>query len=330
MAPPKPPKYALASDVLKEHLALACCLLDESSRATESAEAFVVRACKVNRDLTLKWFDKIETNNFDKASIEEIKELKKYIKPINKGGQNIIKHFNWADRSAEKKGDMNDYGQNNPLREDTDRSRIEIRQMKNQINVANPANNFRREDMDKAGFIKAFFIGHYVWPLGEEYKGEDTATLREKFDLSSNGSEYLATKESIVQDEPLKEEGSTQAKVPGQQEVVRRLEDLIKNSDDPHKKEHWVEVYARDTDLVKQAKEHFKYKCFIPECGNTFIKPDGTPYIEVHHIIPLHQGGEDKLENLSLLCAHHHRMVHFATEEERQNMTAQLQKRVSV
>ena len=48
------------------------------------------------------------------------------------------------------------------------------------------------------------------------------------------------------------------------------------------------------------------------------FKDDGkTPYCEVHHITPFCEGGEDALENLSVLCAHHHRMAHFAVEKER-------------
>jgi 8-oxo-dGTP pyrophosphatase MutT (NUDIX family) len=63
---------------------------------------------------------------------------------------------------------------------------------------------------------------------------------------------------------------------------------------------------------VKQAIDIFGYNCLFQNCGNTFLREDGIPYIEVHHIIPLCHGGEDGLWNLSVLCAHHHRMAHFA------------------
>ncbi|MSP28757.1 MAG: HNH endonuclease [Methylococcales bacterium] len=48
-----------------------------------------------------------------------------------------------------------------------------------------------------------------------------------------------------------------------------------------------------------------------------YLREDGTPYIEVHHIIPLCHGGEDGIWNLSVLCAHHHRMAHFADVKTR-------------
>ncbi|HDY7447493.1 TPA: HNH endonuclease [Vibrio vulnificus] len=43
-----------------------------------------------------------------------------------------------------------------------------------------------------------------------------------------------------------------------------------------------------------------------------FIKrSNGEPYLEVHHIIPLSQGGLDSLENVISLCPNCHRKIHF-------------------
>lgn len=80
----------------------------------------------------------------------------------------------------------------------------------------------------------------------------------------------------------------------------------------PEKREYLVETYVRKVKWVKQAIDILGYNCLFQSCGNTFLREDGIPYIEVHHIIPLCHGGEDRLWNLSVLCAHHHRMAHFA------------------
>ena len=80
----------------------------------------------------------------------------------------------------------------------------------------------------------------------------------------------------------------------------------------PNKKEYLIETYARNRGWVKQAKEVLGCFCLYKKCENTFIKENGESYIEVHHIIPLCDGGEDGIWNLSVLCAHHHRMAHFA------------------
>ncbi len=78
------------------------------------------------------------------------------------------------------------------------------------------------------------------------------------------------------------------------------------------KREYIAETFARDKGWVKQAKDVHGHFCLHPECINTFKKPDGIPYCEVHHIIPLFENGEDALHNLAIVCAHHHKMAHFA------------------
>ena len=81
---------------------------------------------------------------------------------------------------------------------------------------------------------------------------------------------------------------------------------------EPNKQEYVRETFARDRGWVRQAKEKFGSYCLHPNCKNTFNKQDGLPYIEVHHIVPLFEGGEDAVWNLAVVCAHHHKMAHFA------------------
>lgn len=86
--------------------------------------------------------------------------------------------------------------------------------------------------------------------------------------------------------------------------------DLTKEK--PEKKEYIVETYVRKVTWAKKAIEFFGDLCIFKNCKNTFFREDGSRYIEVHHIIPLFKGGEDSLWNLSVLCAHHHKMAHFS------------------
>jgi 5-methylcytosine-specific restriction endonuclease McrA len=85
----------------------------------------------------------------------------------------------------------------------------------------------------------------------------------------------------------------------------------------PAKREYLVEVYARHRGWVRLARETYGLYCLWEGCTNSFLKTDGTPYCEVHHIVPLCEGGEEGIWNLSVLCAHHHRLAHFASEPER-------------
>lgn len=88
----------------------------------------------------------------------------------------------------------------------------------------------------------------------------------------------------------------------------------------PETREYFIETYVRDAGWAKTAKDTLGTDCLINDCGNTFNKPDGTPYIEVHHIVPLCEGGEEGVWNLSVLCAHHHRMAHFADTASKKDM----------
>jgi len=91
--------------------------------------------------------------------------------------------------------------------------------------------------------------------------------------------------------------------------------DLTKES--PEKREYLVELYVRDVFWARRAREVLGDLCIFNGCKNTFFREDGTRYIEVHHIIPLCKGGEEGLWNLSILCAHHHRMAHYSDAKTR-------------
>ncbi|GAB4435844.1 MAG: hypothetical protein OHK0040_07040 [bacterium] len=96
----------------------------------------------------------------------------------------------------------------------------------------------------------------------------------------------------------------------------------------PEKKEYIVETYVRNVTWAKKAIEILGDFCLYHNCNNTFLRDDGTRYIEVHHIIPLCKGGEDGLWNLSVLCAHHHKMAHFSDIKTRIAMEKYLMKEV--
>ena len=85
-------------------------------------------------------------------------------------------------------------------------------------------------------------------------------------------------------------------------------------------REYWNEISGRDRDWVRIAKKIYGDQCLIPACANHFLKGDGTPYIEVHHIDALENNGPDAIWNLSVVCAHHHRMAHFAALSVRRQL----------
>ena len=104
---------------------------------------------------------------------------------------------------------------------------------------------------------------------------------------------------------------------------VELLKDEVENpeilaaSSSANEREYLKEVHARYRGWVKIARLTYGDFCLMPDCRNTFLKDDGQPYAEVHHIDALCEGGEEAIWNLAVVCAHHHRMAHFALMSQR-------------
>lgn len=86
-------------------------------------------------------------------------------------------------------------------------------------------------------------------------------------------------------------------------------QDGIGNSD-PEYRKRMAGSYVRDPkvrNLVLNRAGGICESC--QERG--FLKGDGTPYLETHHIISLSEQGPDKMHNVIALCANDHRRAHF-------------------
>jgi 5-methylcytosine-specific restriction protein A len=71
-------------------------------------------------------------------------------------------------------------------------------------------------------------------------------------------------------------------------------------------------VYQRNPDVVAESLARSDGKC--ERCKNKapFNRlKDGTPYLEVHHVIRLADGGLDVLDNTLAVCPNCHRELHF-------------------
>jgi len=80
----------------------------------------------------------------------------------------------------------------------------------------------------------------------------------------------------------------------------------------PKKRTLVAYAYERDPLVIAIARMRAAYRCEIDSCAHPiFETAGGAPYTEVHHIIPLSDGGPDTIDNVACLCAAHHREVHF-------------------
>jgi len=73
-----------------------------------------------------------------------------------------------------------------------------------------------------------------------------------------------------------------------------------------------IEIFHRNPKVVKAALKRSEGNCETCKKPAPFIrKRDNTPYLEVHHIKQLADGGEDTIENSVAICPNCHRQAHY-------------------
>lgn len=96
-----------------------------------------------------------------------------------------------------------------------------------------------------------------------------------------------------------------------QDSVAKRLARLHKAARLPKRVVVTTEVYARNPDVV--AEVLYRANGICGRCGGDAPfrrKRDGSPFLEVHHVVRLSDGGEDTVENAVATCPNCHREVH--------------------
>lgn len=71
-----------------------------------------------------------------------------------------------------------------------------------------------------------------------------------------------------------------------------------------------IERIKRYQCVVRNLKTKYGGRCQL--CGSVFLKKNKEPYSEGHHLYQLSKGGSQDAENVVILCATHHRMMHYA------------------
>lgn len=95
----------------------------------------------------------------------------------------------------------------------------------------------------------------------------------------------------------------------------KRLEKLSQYNPKPTKTVVCQTVFNRNPYVVAEVLERANGIC--EKCKNSapFKKDiDNKPYLEVHHIIPLSEGGDDIVENAIALCPNCHRHTHYGKQ----------------
>lgn len=95
--------------------------------------------------------------------------------------------------------------------------------------------------------------------------------------------------------------------------VLEDLDQVPEGCERPSKKIVMTEVYMRDGMIRTYVKKRAKGSCEI--CGERgFLLPDGSYYLEAHHILGLANDGADTIYNVIALCSGHHREAHYGKQ----------------
>ena len=111
-----------------------------------------------------------------------------------------------------------------------------------------------------------------------------------------------------------KKSGYTKRKKKKEKDVIKELFDDDLANESPALKKQTVKLRKRNAKAVKVLKSLYK-ECQITGTEFIFDKTNGDPYTEAHHLIPLGEGGADSPENLVVVSAHIHKMLHYADVE---------------
>lgn len=94
----------------------------------------------------------------------------------------------------------------------------------------------------------------------------------------------------------------------------------------PKRIERTVYQYERDPMVVAYVLNCANGQCELCRDDAPFINKNGNPYLEVHHVKPLAEGGSDRISNAAALCPNCHRAVHLANDYKQ--LTASLYDKV--
>lgn len=106
------------------------------------------------------------------------------------------------------------------------------------------------------------------------------------------------------------------------QKITRRisnekLKNLAENSKGvPSKRPVETKKVVRDPYVVEYALRRAKSSCQLCNKVAPFLRKDGSPYLEVHHIHFLRDGGSDSVNNVVALCPNCHRKMHVVAKNE--------------
>jgi 5-methylcytosine-specific restriction protein A len=99
--------------------------------------------------------------------------------------------------------------------------------------------------------------------------------------------------------------------------LLKQKIEIPTGSVQPKKGNMTTTVFFRDPFVKAWVLSNAEGQCEACKLPAPFNRTDGTPYLEVHHLIPLSEGGSDTISNALAVCPNCHRKLHFSIDKER-------------
>ena len=104
-------------------------------------------------------------------------------------------------------------------------------------------------------------------------------------------------------------------------EILNKL-----NNRKPKLEENSRTRYFTDRRIKETVFKNNDYKCFFDKSHTTFLRINGTQFMEGHHIIPMNSQKDfknsniDREENILCVCPNCHRKIHLSSKDERKQL----------
>lgn len=134
--------------------------------------------------------------------------------------------------------------------------------------------------------------------------------IGDRLTIGRIGNEAYFAKEKRNADDPMPDElGRQLARSVNSAKIIAKAK---LRTGPPPKRIRQISDFVRDPYIVAAALARAEDQCEMPKCkSQLFQRDDDRSYLEVHHIVPLGEGGDDTLINAAALCPSCHRELHF-------------------
>lgn len=137
------------------------------------------------------------------------------------------------------------------------------------------------------------------------------ANVGDEIVIGTKGNRIIAAKVSAAPVEA-SDLGRTLARNGDRKKIIRKAKQAAGK---PARTVRKVQDFVRNPWVVAAALLRAASSCEMPGCTRRlFRREDGSNFLEVHHVTPLVDGGDDTIENAAALCPACHRELHFGAK----------------